>query len=70
MPRNSEVANIVSRTWVLQSFLAVLTGQTINALNELRKKNRVRKGFHWIKSNGRIYFHYQRYMEWLESTQV
>lgn len=55
--------------WVLQTYLAKVTGQTVNALNELRKKNRLQKGIHWIKSNGRIWIHFQRFNRWLEDTQ-
>ena len=51
--------------WILLTKVAAIIGCTPNALHEYRKKGHIKKHFHWVKKQGRIYIHAERYNQWL-----
>jgi hypothetical protein len=42
---------------------------TKNAFDARRQKGKARQHYHWVKSNGRIWFYEKRFYKWLEDTQ-
>ena len=51
--------------WITINRVCEITGYSINALREHKKKGYLTKDIHWIKRRGRILIHAKRFNEWL-----
>jgi len=47
--------------WATTKFIANATGMTVMAIDELRRKGRLREHYHWKMINRRIWIHITRF---------
>ena len=52
--------------WVKPAIIDRYKGITYDALKSKRQAGKLKEGYHWLKSDGIIYFHFERINEYLE----
>ncbi len=52
--------------WVTVDKCAELTGLTVNAINALRTRGKLRLDIHWVKRNGRVFINIPALQSWIE----
>lgn len=60
-PQENEVA------WAKFELVSKQSGWTVNALRELKKKGKIREGYLWVKREGRLLMHIERFNKWIET---
>lgn len=52
--------------WVTVDKCSELTGLTVNAINALRTRGKLRIDVHWVKRNGRVFINIPALQSWIE----
>jgi hypothetical protein len=55
--------------WITIQRASELTGLTVEAIRNYRKKGQIRQGYHWVKKGRRLFIHAARFSQWLEGRE-
>lgn len=68
MPNHSQNHQFITTfsPWVTVDKCAELTGLTVNAINALRTRGKLRLDIHWVKRNGRVFINIPALQSWIE----
>lgn len=68
MPNHTQNHQFISTfsPWVTVDKCAELTGLTVNAINALRTRGKLRIDVHWVKRNGRVFINIPALQSWIE----